>query len=359
MSKKYILGISMGDPAGIGPEVTVKTIADPALLERCNPLVIGDANVISRVIEFTGVSLRINAIRKVEEAIFEQGIINVFDLANVDIDAFRLGEVSAMCGQAGFEYVVKVIELALQGEIDATVTGPINKEAMHMAGHKFGGHTEIYATYTGSKKYAMLLVEENLRVIHVSTHVSLRQACDLVKKDRIVEAIELIDGACKRIGIAEPRIGVAGLNPHSSDNGLFGDEEEEEIMPAIVEAQKRGFLAEGPIPCDTMFPKAIGGVYDGVVAMYHDQGHIPFKVVGFNWDNGTQKMKSVRGVNITLGLPIIRTSVDHGTAMEIAGKNIASADAMNLAIDYAVKLCRTQKTLPHDVSTEVAVECSP
>ena len=182
------------------------------------------------------------------------------------------------------------------------------------------------------------MVQENLRVIHVSTHVSLREACDRVKKPRILEVIELIDAACKKLGIAEPKIGVAGLNPHSSDGGLFGSEEQEEILPAIEEARARGYHVDGPVPSDTLFPKAIGGVYDGCVAMYHDQGHIPFKVVGFNWDSDSQKMSSVRGVNITLGLPIIRTSVDHGTAMEIAGQNIASSDAMVLAIDYAVRL---------------------
>lgn len=343
MSKKHVLGISMGDPAGIGPEVTVKALADPSMLDRCHPIVVGDAAVLQQVVDTIGAGVTIRRIGAVDQAVFEPGIINIYDLANVRMDAFRLGEVSAMCGQAGFDYVVKVIELAMEGALDATVTGPINKEAMHLAGHKFGGHTEIYATYTDSKRYAMLLVEENLRVIHVSTHVSLREACDLVKTARVLEAIELIDGACKRIGIAAPRIGVAGLNPHSSDNCLFGREEHDEIIPAIKQALERGYDVQGPVPADTLFPKAIGGVYDGVVAMYHDQGHIPFKVVGFNWDRTSGTMKSVRGVNITLGLPIIRTSVDHGTAMEIAGRNIASAEAMHLAIDYAVKLCRSDE----------------
>ena len=186
----------------------------------------------------------------------------------------------------------------------------------------------------------MLLVEENLRVVHVSTHVSLREACDLVKKARVLEAIDLMHDACRKLGIASPRIGVAGLNPHSSDGGLFGNEEEKEVAPAIAAAREQGFDVDGPVPPDTLFSKAIGGVYDGCVAMYHDQGHIPFKVVGFNWDREAEKMSSVRGVNITLGLPIIRTSVDHGTAMEIAGRNIASPDAMVLAIDYAVRLHR-------------------
>ena len=263
-------------------------------------------------------------------------------MQNVSIENHKMGKVSAEYGNAAFENVVKLIDLALKKELDATVTGPIHKESINLAGHKFSGHTEIYAKYTRTKRYAMLLVEEDLRVIHVSTHVSLRKACDLVKKERILETIELLDEACKRIGIEKPRIGVAGLNPHSSDGGLFGNEEEKEIIPAIQEALAKGYNVEGPIPSDTLFPKAIGGVYDGCVAMYHDQGHIPFKVVGFNWDKIAKQMKSVRGVNITLGLPIIRTSVDHGTAMEIAGQNIASADAMVLAIKYAVRLNKTK-----------------
>ncbi len=328
----------MGDPASIGPEVTVKAIADEAVTSSCRPVVIGDADVIRSTIEHCGVDLRVNAIGDVADAEFASGVINVIDLANVDRNTLRPGEISAMSGAASFEYVVKNIELAMNGQIDGTVTGPINKESVNLAGHHFSGHTEIYAHYTGSEKYAMLLVEEDLRVVHVSTHVSLRQACDLVKKERILETIELMRDACLKLGIENPRIGVAGLNPHSSDGGLFGDEEENEILPAIEAARELGIDVSGPVPSDTLFPKAIGGVFDGCVVMYHDQGHIPFKVVGFNWDKESQKMSSVRGVNITLGLPIIRTSVDHGTAMEIAGQNIASSDAMILAIAYAVRL---------------------
>lgn len=340
MNSLPLLGISMGDPASIGPEVTVKAVADKAVTSSCRPVVIGDADVIRNTVDQCGVDLRVNAISDVTAADFADGVINVVDLANVDSGALQPGEVSAMAGAASFEYIVRNIELAMNGEIDGTVTGPINKESVNLAGHHFSGHTEIYAHYTGSEKYAMLLVEKDLRVVHVSTHVSLREACDLVKKARVLEATELMYDACLKLGIDNPRIGVAGLNPHSSDGGLFGDEEEKEIMPAIEAARERGINAEGPIPSDTLFSKAIGGVYDGCIAMYHDQGHIPFKVVGFNWDRDAQKMSSVRGVNITLGLPIIRTSVDHGTAMEIAGENIASPDAMRLAIDYAVRLHR-------------------
>lgn len=339
-NKRPILGITMGDPAGIGPEVAVKALADELIYNMCRPLLVGDGRVLEDAIRFCNLSLTVNSVKSVEDAKFEFGQIDVYDLENVNISQLKKGEMSAESGEAAFNTVVKTIELAMNGEIDGTVTGPINKESLHMAGHKFSGHTEIYAEYTNTEKYAMLLVEEDLRVIHVSTHVSLREACDLVKKDRILDTIELMDAACKQMDIDKPRIGVAGLNPHASDGGLFGTEEKEEIIPAIEEATKRGYNVEGPVPADTLFPKAIGGIYDGCVVMYHDQGHIPFKVVGFDLDKTTQKMKSVRGVNITLGLPIIRTSVDHGTAMEIAGQGIASHDAMVLAINYAVRLVR-------------------
>lgn len=333
-----ILGITMGDPASIGPEVAVKALATAEVYKVCRPLVVGDAKVIADAVSFCGLNLTVNAVKSVEDAVFSFGQIDVYDLANVDMSRLKKGEMSAESGDVAFKTVVETINLAMEGKIGGTVTGPINKESIQMAGHRFSGHTEIYAHYTNTKKYGMLLVENGLRVIHVSTHVSLRQACDLVKKARILDTIELIYGACKQLGIADPKIAVAGLNPHASDGGLFGSEEKEEIIPAIEEAVSRGYNVVGPVPADTLFPKAVAGNYDGVVAMYHDQGHIPFKVVGFSWDSETQKMNSVKGVNITLGLPIIRTSVDHGTAMEIAGRGIASPDAMLLAIDYAVRL---------------------
>lgn len=336
--QKPILGITMGDPASVGPEVAAKAFANKEIYDACRPLVVGDARVIEDAVRFCGLDLKVNAIKSVSQAEFVFGQIDVYDLENVNLNDLKKGEMSAMAGHVAFQTVVETINLALKGEIDGTVTGPINKESIHMAGHQFSGHTEIYAHYTGTKKYAMLLVENDLRVIHVSTHVSLRQACDLVKKDRILDTIELMHGACVQLGIRDPRIAVSGLNPHAGDGGIFGWEEKEEIIPAIEEAVSRGYNVTGPIPGDTLFPKAIGGSYDGCVVMYHDQGHIPFKMVGFTWDNKAQKMNSVKGVNITLGLPIIRTSVDHGTAMEIAGKGIASADAMMLAIAYAVKL---------------------
>jgi 4-hydroxythreonine-4-phosphate dehydrogenase len=342
ITKKPIIGITMGDPASIGPEIAVKALLTQQLFEICNPVIIGDAAVFNDIIKRLGFNARINPIKNIKDAKFIYGEPDVFDLQNVDMSQLRFGEISAMAGNASFEAVKKVIDLALAGEVDATVTGPINKKSVNEAGHHFAGHTEIYAHFTNTKKYAMLLVEENMRVIHVSTHVSLRQACDLVKKERIIEVIELLHNGLIQLGETNLKIGVAGLNPHAGDSGLFGTEDDQEILPAVQEALKAGYDVEGPIPADTLFSKASTGYYGGIVAMYHDQGHIPFKLTGFKWNAQKQQMDSVKGVNITMGLPIIRTSVDHGTAFEIAGKGVASSDAMILAIESAVRLSKTR-----------------
>lgn len=333
----------MGDPASIGPEIAIKALLNKSVYDNCKPLLVGDAVVFEAIIKRLNLNAAINMIENVSEAQFKFGVIDVFDLHNIEISQFNFGEISAMAGEAAFQSVKKVIELALAGEIDATVTGPINKKSINEAGHHYAGHTEIYADLTGTRKYAMLLVEDNLKVIHVSTHVSLRQACDLVKKDRILEVVELLYNGLLSLGETNLKIGIAGLNPHAGDSGLFGTEEELEIIPAVEEARRRGYEVDGPVPPDTLFAKAATGAYGGVVAMYHDQGHIPFKLTGFQWDAVKQQMKSVKGVNITMGLPIIRTSVDHGTAFEIAGKGVASADAMVLAIESAVQLSKYRK----------------
>ena len=328
----------MGDPAGIGPEIVVKALSLKETYDKCRPMVTGDAAVMQLAIRQLDSDLKVNAISNVNDARFEYGTIDVYDLHCIDMDTFRQGEVAAQCGDAAFKAVVKAIELAMNNDVDATVTAPLNKEALNLAGHHFDGHTEIYARYTGTKKYAMLLADDFMRVIHVSTHVSLRQACDLVKKQRIIDVAELITDACRQFGIEHPHIGIAGLNPHASDNGLFGSEEKEEIIPAVEALRAKGYDVDGPVPPDTLFAKAKCGKYDGCVAMYHDQGHIPFKVVGFNWNKETGKMESTKGVNITLGLPIIRVSVDHGTAFDVAGKGVASPEAMLLSIDYAARM---------------------
>ncbi len=338
-----IIGITMGDPAGIGPEIIVKSLQNPAIYEECKPLVFADVKVMEMALSVCKSDLKIHSVSSVSEAKFKYGTIDVFNLNNVDISKLEYGKVSPMAGNAAFESIHKVIEMALAKEIDATVTAPINKESLNLAGHHFSGHTEIYAHFTHTEKYAMLLADETLRVIHATTHVPLRKACEIISKERIFDVIKLLDDACKQFGITHPKIGVAGLNPHAGDGGLFGDEDEKQILPAVKEAQILGFNVEGPVPADTLFSKAIQGKYDGCVAMYHDQGHIPFKLIGFKWNNKTQTMDSVKGVNITLGLPIIRTSVDHGTAFEIAGKGIASEDAMTIAIEYAIKMAKNSK----------------
>ncbi|MDB5190445.1 MAG: 4-hydroxythreonine-4-phosphate dehydrogenase [Segetibacter sp.] len=340
MNSLPILGITMGDPASIGPEIAVKALLNKNIYSICKPLIVGDAKVFEHIIQRLNLDATINALDNVSEAQFEFGVIDVYDLKNVELEQLQFGQISAMAGNASFEAVKKVIDLALAGEIDATVTGPINKKSINEAGHHYAGHTEIYAHYTGTRKYAMLLVEDNLKVIHVSTHVSLRQACDLVKKDRILEVISLLHAGLKQLGETNLRIGIAGLNPHAGDSGLFGTEDDLEILPAVEEAKRLGYDVEGPVPPDTLFAKAATGTYGGVVAMYHDQGHIPFKLSGFKWNAEKKQMDSVKGVNITMGLPIIRTSVDHGTAFEIAGKGVASPDAMTLAIESAVQLSK-------------------
>lgn len=342
MSKRPIIGITMGDPAGNGAEITVKALSDPAVYRNCRPVVIGDAGCMEKAVRLLRKEneIKIRAVNEIKEAAFEWGTIDVYDMGLVDMERHCYGKVSAMCGEAAFQYVVKVIELAMEGQIDATVTNAINKEAVNLAGHHYSGHTEIYADYTHTDKYTMMLAHENLRVVHVSTHVSLREACDRVKKERVLEVIRIANEGCKALGIAKPKIGVAGLNPHCGENGMFGREEIEEIQPAIDAAMAEGIcIPEGkPTPPDTIFSKALGGWYDIVVAMYHDQGHIPLKVKGFVYNQELKKWDAVAGVNVTLGIPVIRVSVDHGTGFDLAGTGECNELSLVNSIDYAIRL---------------------
>lgn len=360
-NQKPIIGITMGDPAGNGPEITVKALAHFDLYDRCRPIVVGDCKMIQQALRFVGRSdLTVHSCSAVRDAKFEAGTIDVLNLDLIqDVDQFEIGKVSIEGGNAAFQSVRKVIELALNGEVDATCTNALNKEAMNKAleasrgansdGYThFDGHTEIYATYTGTKKYTMMLAHHDLRVVHVSTHCSLREACDRVKKARVLEVIEIADAACKELGIEKPRVAVAGLNPHCGENGLFGTEEIEEITPAIEAAKGEGINAIGPLSPDSVFSEALGGWYDIVVCMYHDQGHIPLKTIGFVYDREKQSWKAVEGVNITLGLPIIRTSVDHGTGFALAGKGTSNELSLVNAIDYAIRLTRSRKKLRED-----------
>ena len=346
MNQLPILAITAGDPAGSGPEITVKTLLSKDIYKLSRPLVIGDVNVLEQALTFTGLSdkLSVRGIKDVKDAGFEYGTIDVFDMKMIpDLAALEVGKVSALAGEASFQYVVKAIDLAMRGEVDGTITNAISKEAIHQAGHHYSGHTEIYAEYTGTKKYSMMLAHNDFRVVHVSTHVSLMEACLRCKKERVLEVIRIAHQACKDLGIQDPKIAVAGLNPHCGENGLFGREEIEEITPAIEAAKEEGINAIGPCPPDTVFPQAIGGWYDIVVCMYHDQGHIPTKVQGFVYDREKQQWNAVAGVNITLGLPIIRVSVDHGTAFDHAGKGDANELSLVNAIEYGGRLANTKK----------------
>jgi 4-phospho-D-threonate 3-dehydrogenase / 4-phospho-D-erythronate 3-dehydrogenase len=333
-----LIGISVGDPAGIGPEITAKALALPEVYEICRPLAVGEAEMMFDAVKFSGLPLEIHAVSTPVEGRYHLGVIDVLDLKNIDAKSIQHKKVSANCGRASFEYIKKVIEMALNKEIDATVTGPINKEAINKAGFHYSGHTEIYADLTKTRDYAMMLVHENFRVIHVSTHVSLKDAIARVKKDRIYRVIKLANSTLMQLGMERPRIAVSGLNPHAGEAGMFGREEIEEITPAIEQAKQEDLLVEGPIPPDTVFSKLAGGQYDIVVVMYHDQGHIPTKLKGFQYDEKSKNWGSISGLNITCGLPIIRVSVDHGTAFGKAGEGRANPESMIQAIKVATQL---------------------
>jgi 4-hydroxythreonine-4-phosphate dehydrogenase len=337
-SHRPLLAITMGDPGGIGPEICAKALAVEEVYAVCRPLVVGDAAIIEDAIRFCGLGLGVCAVDRPVQGRYERGAIDVLDLHNMPLDRLRYGQVTPEQGKASFEYVAKAIELAQRRVADATVTGPINKAAVNAAGFHYAGHTEIYADKTGTPDYAMMLVHGGFRVAHVSTHVSLRQACDLVRKERVLKVIELAHDAVRRLSGGRARLAVAGVNPHCGEGGLFGTEDDEEIAPAVRAAKERGIDAEGPLPADTVFSKMKGGQYDAVVAMYHDQGHIPVKLLGFRYDEETGIWSSVAGVNVTLGLPIIRTSVDHGTAFDKAGEGKANAQSMVDAIRLAAAL---------------------
>ena len=342
----------MGDPFGNGPEIILKALHKKSVYGFCCPLVIGDVSVLSHAVrvaeQVSGFSLNLHAVNDPSEACYEHGMVDVIDLGIVhaaeipcssDNGPFGLGP-TKLGGEASFRCVKKAIELALAGKIDATVTNALSKEAIHMAGHNYSGHTEIFADLTSTSNYRMMLALDSLRVVHVSTHVSLLNAINLVKRDRVLETIRLADSSCRALGMKRPRIAVCGLNPHCGENGLFGSEEREEIQPAIDAAVAEGILIPDrrPVAADTVFSKAVGGWYDIVVAMYHDQGHIPLKVKGFVYNREEKTWSDVSGVNVTLGLPIIRTSVDHGTGFGHAGNGQANEQSLINAMEYAARL---------------------
>ncbi|WP_396625924.1 4-hydroxythreonine-4-phosphate dehydrogenase PdxA [Luteitalea sp.] len=330
-----LLAITMGDPAGVGPEILLAALATPAMHERCRALVVGDARILERAARFLGAAgpaLRFEVVRTPTDARFLDGHITVLDLANAPPDDCPVGQVSAASGRASVEYVFEACDLARRHEVDAIVTLPINKAAMNLGGHAYAGHTELLADRTKAGKVSMLLVGPKLRVVHVSTHVALEEAIGRVTRQRVGEVIDLAAQACRVLGVDAPRIAVAGLNPHAGEGGLFGHQEAREIVPAIEDARARGLDVSDPQPPDTVFLRAVRGAYDIVVAMYHDQGHIPMKLLAFD-----------EGVNVSLGLPIIRTSVDHGTAFDIAGTGQARADSLHAAIDVALQMVRARE----------------
>lgn len=342
--EKLRIAITMGDPAGVGPEIIVKALSHIEVYQKCIPVVIGDYEALADAIRFCNLPLELSEIGDVKDGKGEFGKIDFINLGYLQNKNWEYKKNSALCGEASFQYVIRGIKEAMAGKVQAVVTAPINKESLNMAGHAYSGHTEIFADYTNTKDFAMLLASKTLRVIHVSTHCSLREACDRVKKERVLEVIKLAQEGMKQLGYSNPKIGVSGLNPHCSENGLFGSEEKNEIRPAVEEAQKLGIDVVGPESPDTVFVKCQAGQYDIVVAMYHDQGHIPLKLSGFKYNLLEDKYESVSGINCTIGLPIVRSSVDHGTAFGKAGEGRANEESMLDAIFAGVEMATYRNT---------------
>ncbi len=326
--------ITMGDPAGIGPEIVVKAWAKVRADARV--ACIGDARLLAQWLTKIGIDGSVNAIETIEDALYANDTLDVLDLWPDRLEEIKPGNIQTLAGDLMYKYVINAIDLAKSGRVDAVVTCPINKEALALANHNFDGHTEIFANETNSKSVTMMLACGHFHVTHVSTHCSLRKAIERCKTARIYEVLKLTHEGLTRLGYSEPRIAVAGLNPHAGENGLFGDEEEDQIRPAIDLAKLDGVnVYPFPVPPDTVFHRMYEGrEFEGVVAQYHDQGHIPAKLLDF-----------FGGVNITLGLPIVRTSVDHGTAYDIAGKGVANAQSLVNAIQLAEQLALTRRNL--------------
>jgi len=327
--EKPAIAITMGDPCGIGPEVVVKALSQAWVYASCRPLVVGNVYAMQKAVELTGTSLRINEPDDPATAGDDPQVIDVLDIKNLNPEDITVGEISPTCGKAAMEWVTRAGELALAGVVAGLATAPLNKEAASLAGYQSIGHMELLQELSGAKTVATMLLAKNLRVVHLSTHRSLRIACDYVKKDRILEFLQLTHDNFVTWGFKSPRIGAAALNPHGSDGGLLGNEEAEEIAPAVEAARQRGIDVTGPVPADIIFHQAIQGRYDAVLCMFHDQGHIPVKVYGFE-----------ESITANLGLPFVRTSVDHGTAFDIAGKGIASEVSMLESIRLAVGLAK-------------------
>jgi 4-phospho-D-threonate 3-dehydrogenase / 4-phospho-D-erythronate 3-dehydrogenase len=323
---KPLIAIPMGDPAGIGPEIVVKSLMKKEVTETANCVVIGDRKVLEDAIRFTNANLKIKLIEHAKEGEYEEGVLNLIDLDNVDMNEFQIGQVSGMCGKAAYEYIAKSIELANDKEVAAVATTPINKESLKAGNINFIGHTEIFGALTGTKDPLTMFEVHGMRVFFLTRHVSLRKACDMVTKDRIKDYVKRCKEVLAKLGVTEGTMAIAGLNPHSGEHGLFGDEEVNHVSPAVEELQTEGYDVVGPIGADSVFHLALQGRYNSVLSLYHDQGHIATKTLDFE-----------RTIAITGGMPILRTSVDHGTALDIAGKGIASEVSMVEAILLGAK----------------------
>jgi len=327
MTQRPFIAITMGDPAGIGAEITAKALQDRDIYQKCRPFVLGDTAAMDDAIKLVGASLTTHTVGSLDEVSGEAGTMDVFDLGNLDLGSIAVGQVSTDAGRACLDWIHKAADMALAGQIQAIVTAPINKESCSLAGSREIGHMEILQSRASSPQVATMLVARKLRTVHLTTHRSLRVACDYVTRSNVLAKIMLIHDHFTRWGIEKPTIAAAALNPHASDGGLLGDEEAEQISPAVEEARLMGIDAVGPVPGDIVFNHGIDGKYDAVLAMYHDQGHIPIKVHDF-----------ASSYSVILGLPFIRTSVDHGTAFDIAGKGIADESSMVEALKTAVSL---------------------
>ena len=338
VEERPLLAITMGDPAGVGPEVVVSALARRRAREACRPLVVGDARALRRAAEMLGRRFAPKVVGSGREAARYPRRVCLLDLANVDPSEIPMGQVSVAAGTAAAEYITNAVRLARSGEVAGMVTAPVNKEALRLAGVPYPGHTEMLAALCGASEVAMMLVAGEMRVAHVTTHVSVREACARVRRGRVLSVIRLTDEAVRRMGVSSPRIAVGGLNPHAGESGMFGAEEGEEILPAVEMARREGINAVGPLPPDSVFARHRAGEFEAVVAMLHDHGHIAVKTVGFTGRREGGLKSS--GVNVTLGLPIVRTSVDHGTAFDIAGKGVADATSMVEAIRLAARMSR-------------------
>jgi len=321
------IAITMGDPAGVGPEIVAKVFMDDEVRAACTPVAVGSALVLEKAVRDLRLQLAVQPIAAPADARPAPGRLDVIHMDNVDLAKHQWGRPNAASGKAVVEYITRAVELASRHEVDAITTAPISKEMMNAAGHDFAGHTELLAHLTGAKEYGMLFVGVGLNVILATIHHALRDVPRLITRERVLRTIRLAHAAMKDFGIERPRIGVASLNPHASEGGLFGNEEWNEILPAVIEARGMGIDASDPLPADTIFFKARNNHFDIVVAMYHDQGLGPLKMLAFG-----------NAVNVTVGLPIIRTSVDHGTAYDIAGKGCADPASLRGAVLLAARM---------------------